>query len=84
MAKIIEMTQLSPTMSEGTLVTWMVTKGQKISSGDILAEVETDKSTMELESLEKGILLEILLEAGSTVKIGQPIAVIGKERGRCL
>ena len=79
MAKIIEMAQLSPTMSEGTLVKWLKNKNEEIEVGDILAEVETDKSVMELDALEKGTLLAILIESGSKVKIGQPIAIVGKK-----
>ena len=75
--KVLEMTQLSPTMSEGVIVQWLVSKGDEVGVGDMLAEVETDKAVMELECFDKGSILEILLQKGSSVKVGQPVAIIG-------
>jgi pyruvate dehydrogenase E2 component (dihydrolipoamide acetyltransferase) len=77
MAKIAEMTQLSPTMSEGTIVNWLKKVGDTIAPGDILAEVETDKAVMEMEAYESGILLAILAEPGKKVAVGLPVAILG-------
>ena len=66
MADFVQLIQLSPTMEEGLIVSWSKKPGDKISTGDIIAEVETDKATMELESYFDGILLEIFVPAGST------------------
>ena len=68
------MPRLSDTMTEGILVQWLKQEGDQIQRGDVLAEVETDKATMEVEAYESGVLTRILAEPGSTVPIGQPIA----------
>jgi pyruvate dehydrogenase E2 component (dihydrolipoamide acetyltransferase) len=73
----ILMPTLSDTMEEGTLLRWLKKPGDEIQKGDALAEVETDKATMEIEAFETGTLLEILVEAGETIPIGEPIARIG-------
>ncbi|TGK86826.1 pyruvate dehydrogenase complex dihydrolipoamide acetyltransferase [Leptospira noumeaensis] len=78
MAKIQEMTQLSPTMEEGTIVKWLKKEGDSVSPGDIIAEVETDKAVMEMEAFESGVLLKILHTEGAKLKVGQALAVIGK------
>lgn len=78
MAEIIRMPRLSDTMEEGNIVEWLVKVGDKISTGDVLAEVETDKATMELESFDEGVLLYIGVEKGS-VPVDDIIAIIGKE-----
>lgn len=78
MAKVQEMTQLSPTMTEGTIVKWLKKEGDSISAGDILAEVETDKAVMEMEAYESGILLKILEADGAKLRVGEKLAVIGK------
>ncbi|MDV6234918.1 dihydrolipoamide acetyltransferase family protein [Leptospira ellisii] len=78
MAKIAEMTQLSPTMSEGKIVRWLKQKGDAVSPGEIIAEVETDKAVMEMEAFETGIILEILAPEGTQLPVGAPVAVIGK------
>ncbi len=78
MAKITEMTQLSPTMSEGLIVKWIKKVGDSIEPGDIIAEVETDKAVMEMEAFDSGTILAIVAEEGKRVKVGLPIAVIGK------
>ena len=79
MAEIVNMPKMTDTMEEGVLSSWLVKVGDKVAAGDALAEVETDKATMELESYFDGTVLSIEVEAGSTVKIDQPICVIGKE-----
>ena len=75
----IHMPKLSDTMTEGTLVVWKKKKGDKISAGDVIAEIETDKATMEWESPEDGTLTEIYVEEGGKVEVGQRIAFIGEE-----
>ena len=79
MATIIEMPKLSDTMSVGTVVKWHKKTGDKISNGDVLAEIETDKATMELESFDDGILLKIFVGEGKEVPIGSPLAAIGED-----
>ncbi len=78
MANIIEMPKLSDTMTVGTLVKWLKKEGDAVKSGDMLAEVETDKATMELESFFDGTLLKIFSPAGSQVAIGAGLCAIGK------
>jgi len=78
MAQIIDMPKLSDTMTEGVLVKWLKKEGDAVKSGDMLAEVETDKATMELESFFDGTLVKIFAPAGSKVSIGAPLAAIGK------
>ena len=73
------MPKLSDTMTEGTLVAWKKKKGDKVSAGDVLAEIETDKATMEWESPEDGTLSEIYVEEGGKVNVGDKIAFIGGE-----
>src|SRR6266571_3095550 len=75
----IEMPKLSDTMSEGTLVAWRKQKGDKVSAGEVLAEIETDKATMEWESPEDGTLTEIYVDEGGKVNVGDRIAFIGEE-----
>lgn len=72
----ITMPKLSDTMTEGTLLRWCKKKGDKIEVGDILAEVETDKATMEMEAFEEGTLADIYVEEGGKVIVGAPIGVI--------
>ncbi|HKB89364.1 MAG TPA: pyruvate dehydrogenase complex dihydrolipoamide acetyltransferase [Opitutaceae bacterium] len=78
MASIIDMPKLSDTMTVGTLVKWLKKEGDPVKSGDMLAEVETDKATMELESFYEGTLLKIFAQPGSQVAIGAPLAAVGK------
>ncbi|MEC8044497.1 MAG: dihydrolipoamide acetyltransferase family protein [Verrucomicrobiota bacterium] len=78
MATIIDMPKLSDTMSVGTVVKWHKQEGDKVSNGDVLAEIETDKATMELENFDDGIVLKIFAEEGSEIPIGQPLAVVGE------
>src|SRR5881398_137301 len=75
----IQMPKLSDTMTEGTLVAWKKKKGDKVSAGEVLAEIETDKATMEWESPEDGTLTEIYVEEGGKVEVGERIAFIGGE-----
>ncbi len=77
MAKILDMPKLSPTMEEGVLSTWHKKEGDDIAVDDLLAEVETDKATMEFRSFDKSTLLKILVAPGAQVKLGQPVAIIG-------
>ncbi|MBI3724586.1 pyruvate dehydrogenase complex dihydrolipoamide acetyltransferase [bacterium] len=78
MAKIIEMSQLSPTMTEGVLAKWRKNEGEKVGPGDALAEVETDKANMDLEAFDRGVLLARLVPEGAAVKVGAPIAIVGE------
>ena len=75
----IQMPKLSDTMSEGTLVSWKKKKGDQVSAGEVLAEIETDKATMEWESPEDGTLTEIYVDEGGKVNVGDKIAFIGGE-----
>ncbi len=79
MATIIEMPKLSDTMTVGTLVKWHKKNGDEVKNGDILAEIETDKATMDLENFDDGTLLEIFVEEGNEVPIGSPLAAVGEE-----
>jgi pyruvate dehydrogenase E2 component (dihydrolipoamide acetyltransferase) len=78
MANIIDMPKLSDTMTVGTLVKWLKKEGDAVKAGDMLAEVETDKATMELESFFDGTLLKIFAPAGSQVAIGNALCAVGK------
>ena len=75
----IQMPKLSDTMTEGTLVSWKKKKGDKVSTGEVIAEIETDKATMEWESPEDGTLTEIYVEEGGKVNVGDKIAFIGEK-----
>jgi pyruvate dehydrogenase E1 component beta subunit len=76
----LKMPALSPTMEEGTLAKWLVKEGDKVASGDILAEIETDKATMEFEAVDEGTIARILVPEGTDgVKVGQPIAILDGE-----
>ncbi|HAF40511.1 MAG TPA: pyruvate dehydrogenase complex dihydrolipoamide acetyltransferase [Sphingobium sp.] len=80
MSKTIQMPALSPTMEEGTLAKWLVKEGDTVSSGDLLAEIETDKATMEFEAVDEGVVAKILVAEGSEgVKVGTVIAIIAEE-----
>jgi len=76
MAKYIEMPKLADTMTEGTIVKWCIKEGDKVSSGDVVAEVETDKATMEMETFDDGIVHKLLVAAGQRVPCGTAIALI--------
>ena len=79
MATIINMPRLSDTMEEGTVATWLKNVGDKVFEGDILAEIETDKATMEFESFHDGTLLHIGVNAGETAPVDVLLAIIGEE-----
>ena len=80
MAIEILMPALSPTMEEGTLAKWLVKEGDTVAAGDILAEIETDKATMEFEAVDEGVIGKILVPAGTEgVKVNTPIAIIAGE-----
>ena len=73
----ILMPALSPTMEEGTLAKWLVKEGDKVSSGDIMAEIETDKATMEFEAVDEGVIGKILIAEGTEgVKVNTAIAIL--------
>ncbi len=78
MASAIQMPKLSDTMTEGTIQKWLVKEGEQVRAGDPIAEVETDKATLEMEAYESGTILKILSGDGSTTAVGAVIAVIGK------
>src|SRR5438105_173551 len=76
----LKMPALSPTMEEGTLAKWLVKEGDDVKSGDILAEIETDKATMEFEAVDEGKIAKILVPEGTDgVKVGAPIAILAGE-----
>ena len=76
----ILMPALSPTMEEGTLSKWLVKEGDKVESGDLIAEIETDKATMEVEAIEDGIIGKILVSEGQeSIKVNSPIAILLSE-----
>src|SRR5438094_5418824 len=75
----VQMPKLSDTMTEGTLVSWKKKKGDKVSAGEVIAEIETDKATMEWESPEDGTLTEIYVEEGGKVNVGDKIGFIAGE-----
>lgn len=79
MAEVINMPRLSDTMEEGTVATWLKKVGDTVKEGDILAEIETDKATMEFESFYEGTLLHIGLKEGETAKVDSLLAIIGKK-----
>jgi len=79
MATVINMPRLSDTMEEGTVASWLIKVGDKVSEGDILAEIETDKATMEFESFYEGTLLHIGIQEGETAPVDQLLCVIGAE-----
>ena len=78
----ILMPALSPTMEEGTLTKWHIKAGDTVKAGDVIAEIETDKATMEVEAVDEGEVLEILVAEGSeNVKVNTPIARLAGEAG---
>ncbi|MDX6382526.1 MAG: hypothetical protein QOK48_99, partial [Blastocatellia bacterium] len=72
------MPKLSPTMEEGQLSRWLKKEGDKVSMGEPLAEIDTDKATMEMQALANGVLRKILINEGESAPLGQPIAIIGE------
>ena len=79
MATNIEMPKLSDTMTEGTLVSWKVQVGDEVEIGDVIAEIETDKATMEMEAFDEGVMTEILVQEGGKAPIGAVLAVLSEE-----
>src|SRR6478735_3802944 len=80
MATELKMPALSPTMEEGTLAKWLVKEGDSVKSGDVLAEIETDKATMEFEAVDEGTVSKIVVPEGTdNVKVGAVIALIAGE-----
>jgi pyruvate dehydrogenase E2 component (dihydrolipoamide acetyltransferase) len=79
MAEKVLMLALSPTMERGTVLKWRKKEGDRVASGDVLCEVETDKATMEYESVNEGTLLKLLVPEGKDTKVGEPIAVVGEQ-----
>src|SRR5258706_9445610 len=76
----IKMPALSPTMEEGTLAKWLVKEGDTVKSGDLMAEIETDKATMEFEAVDEGVIAKVLVAEGTdNVKVGTVIAVLAVE-----
>ena len=78
MATQVVMPKLSPTMEEGQLARWLKKEGDKVSMGEPLAEIDTDKATMEMQALSNGVLRKILINEGESAPLGQPIAIIGE------
>lgn len=78
----VVMPRLSDTMEEGVLSRWLKAEGDEVHRGDVLAEIETDKATMDLEAYDDGVLQRLLVAEGATVPIGQPLAVIGSDAAR--
>src|SRR5688572_15886169 len=79
MAEIVRMPKLSDTMTEGVVAQWHKKVGDKVKSGELLAEIETDKATMEFESFQDGVLLYIGVEKGKSAPVDSILAILGKE-----
>src|SRR4051812_10203965 len=79
MAEELVMPRLSDTMEQGTIARWLKQEGDQVAEGDVLAEIETDKATMELNSYADGVLLKILVGDGESAALGAPIAIVGEE-----
>ncbi len=79
MAIVVELPRLSDTMEEGVVAKWRVAVGDKVKRGQVLAEIETDKATMEFESFDSGVVLALVAAEGQTLKLGEPIAVLGEQ-----
>ena len=79
MAEEIPMPRLSDTMEQGTIARWVKHEGDQVVAGDVIAEIDTDKATMELAAYEDGVLLKILVGEGESADLGTTIALIGSE-----
>src|SRR6185437_4814292 len=79
MAAEVPMPRLSDTMEQGTIARWVKHEGDHVVVGDVIAEIDTDKATMELAAFEDGVLLKILVGEGESADLGTPIALIGAE-----
>ena len=78
------MPALSPTMTQGNIAEWKIAAGDKVNAGDVIADIETDKATMALESMEDGYVAKILVPAGATdVKVGELVAIMVDEENDC-
>ncbi|MFA5874706.1 MAG: biotin/lipoyl-containing protein, partial [Anaerolineales bacterium] len=77
MAETISMPKLGFDMAEGTLVRWVKKVGETVNKGEVLAEIETDKATVEVESSASGVVRRLVVEEGSVVPVGSPIAIVG-------
>ena len=78
MATQVVMPKLSPTMEEGQVARWLKKEGDKVSMGEPIAEIDTDKATMEMQALSAGVLRKVLVQEGESAPLGQPIAIIGE------
>src|SRR5438874_11793007 len=78
MATQVVMPKLSPTMEEGQLTRWLKKEGYKVSMGEPLAEIDTDKATMEMQALSNGVLRKIIVQEGESAPLGQPTAIVGE------
>src|SRR4051794_34772413 len=78
MAKVLGLPKLSPTMEEGVLVRWAKREGDRVEIDDLIAEVETDKATMEFRAFDAGVLLKLLVQEGASLKPDEPVAILGK------
>jgi len=77
----ILMPALSPTMTEGNLTKWLVTEGQQVKAGDVIAEIETDKATMEVEAVDEGFVEKLLFKEGDVnIPVNKPIAIISDQQ----
>lgn len=79
MAEVVNMPRLSDTMEEGTVAKWHKQIGDKVEEGDLLAEIETDKATMEFEAFQEGVLLHIGVEEGNTAPVDSILAILGED-----
>src|SRR5947209_15972883 len=79
MATKVVMPKLSPTMEEGQVSRWLKKEGDEVSMGEPLAEIDTDKATMEMQALSNGVLLKILVNDGESAPLGEPIAIVGEK-----
>src|SRR4051812_48580597 len=78
MATQVIMPKLSPTMEEGQVARWLKKEGDKVAMGEPLAEIDTDKATMEMQALSAGVLRKVLVKEGESAPLGEPIAIIGE------
>src|SRR5690606_19512476 len=78
MAKIVGLPKLSPTMEEGTLARWAIKEGDRFAVDDLIAEIETDKATMEWRAFDPGVLLKVLADEGAVLEPDAPVAIIGE------
>src|SRR5512138_3645433 len=77
MAKPIKMPKLSDQMTEGKIAEWMKKEGDEVKAGDVVAQVETEKATLDVEAFEGGVLIGVVVKAGESAPVGQPIAWLG-------